>query len=195
MSYRPVPEIRTERLTMTLARTDHAKLFVDFFDQNRARFDPWDPPRPDNFYTTAWWESRITQDHEEFQGERALRLTLFDRHRENGPIVGHCHFTQMARGPFQACTLGYAVDHRYAGRGYMREAASAALAHIFNEMGFHRVMANYSPMNERSGALLRRLGFSVEGYARDYLFINGQWRDHILTAITNPNPTPPPRRT
>jgi ribosomal-protein-alanine N-acetyltransferase len=46
-------------------------------------------------------------------------------------------------------------------------------------------MANYIPTNERSGLLLKRLGFAVEGYARDYLLINGQWRDHVLTALTN----------
>lgn len=47
-------------------------------------------------------------------------------------------------------------------------------------------MANYVPTNERSGRLLRRLGFTVEGYARDYLFIDGAWRDHVLTSLTNP---------
>ena len=38
---------------------------------------------------------------------------------------------------------------------------------------------------------LRRLGFVVQGYARDYLHIDGEWRDHILTALTNPNPEDP----
>ncbi|MNL86782.1 ribosomal-protein-S5-alanine N-acetyltransferase [compost metagenome] len=46
-------------------------------------------------------------------------------------------------------------------------------------------MANYIPENERSGALLKRLGFEVEGLARDYLKINGAWRDHVLTARIN----------
>ena len=38
---------------------------------------------------------------------------------------------------------------------------------------------------------LRGLGFVPEGYARDYLFIDGAWRDHIMTALTNPAPMAP----
>lgn len=48
-------------------------------------------------------------------------------------------------------------------------------------------MAAYLPDNERSGKLLKRLGFVVEGYARDYLMIDGQWQDHILTSLINHN--------
>ncbi|MFV8766233.1 30S ribosomal protein S5 alanine N-acetyltransferase, partial [Yersinia enterocolitica] len=29
-----------------------------------------------------------------------------------------------------------------------------------------------------------------EGYAKDYLLIDGQWRDHVLTALTNKEWTP-----
>ena len=47
-------------------------------------------------------------------------------------------------------------------------------------------MANYRPENDRSRKLLERLGFVREGLARDYLFIDGAWRDHVLTALTNP---------
>jgi len=33
---------------------------------------------------------------------------------------------------------------------------------------------------------LLRLGFTREGIARDYLFIDGAWRDHVLTSLTHP---------
>jgi ribosomal-protein-alanine N-acetyltransferase len=48
-------------------------------------------------------------------------------------------------------------------------------------------MANYMPHNRRSGNVLKRLGFVVEGYARDYLMINGKWEDHIFTSLINPH--------
>ena len=66
-------------------------------------------------------------------------------------------------------------------------ALAAAIAYCFEEMKLHRIMANYMPTNERSARLLRKLGFVPEGFARDYLFLGGTWRDHVLTSLTNPN--------
>ena len=69
----------------------------------------------------------------------------------------------------------------------MTEGLKAATQYLFQELNFHRVMANYMPHNRRSCNVLKRLGFVIEGYARDYLLINGQWEDHIMTSLTNPN--------
>ena len=41
------------------------------------------------------------------------------------------------------------------------------------------------PSNKRSAQLLQKIGFIIEGYAKNYLLINGQWEDHILTSLTN----------
>ena len=68
----------------------------------------------------------------------------------------------------------------------MTEAVNAVVEYGFKDKNLHRIMANYIPSNVRSGNLLRRLGFTVEGYARDYLYLNGKWEDHILTSKTNP---------
>ena len=68
----------------------------------------------------------------------------------------------------------------------MQEALSQAIGHAFLQLGLHRIMANTRTENRRSQALLQRLGFQQEGYARDYLKIDGQWRDHVLNALINP---------
>ncbi len=69
----------------------------------------------------------------------------------------------------------------------MTEGLRAAIEFVFKKLNFHRVMANHLPENTRSEALLKRLGFEREGYAREYLFLNGAWRDHVLNSLVNPN--------
>ena len=65
-----------------------------------------------------------------------------------------------------------------------REPGKREQRYMQRSQHIHRIMANYMPHNQRSGGLLARLGFEKEGYAKDYLLIDGQWRDHVLTALT-----------
>ena len=77
-------------------------------------------------------------------------------------------------------------------RGFVEEVLSlvawvfavVAIRYMQRTQHIHRIMANYMPHNQRSGNLLARLGFEKEGYAKDYLLIDGEWRDHVLTALT-----------
>ncbi len=199
ISPRSVPLIESERLCLTLLPPSSALRVVAYYHNNRAHLAPWDPVRPLAFYTEAFWTRALTQAHTEFQEGRAIRLQIVARDHFEGEVLGICNFSQLFRGTFCACYLGYSLDHRYEGKGYMREALHAAIDYMFRVEQIHRIMANYIPTNERSGRLLRRLGFVVEGYARDYLFLNGAWRDHVLTSLTNPTldapaPRPPAPR-
>ena len=70
----------------------------------------------------------------------------------------------------------------------MREALIAIVEHAFShEIHLHRIQANVRPENLRSLRLLESLGFEREGIAKDYLFINGAWRDHVMLALRNHN--------
>ena len=89
----------------------------------------------------------------------------------------------MIRGAFQACHLEFSIAAEAQGQGLMQEGLSAAIALVFDTYGLHRIMASYCHDNVRSGQLLQRLGFNIEGTARSYLKINGVWRDHVLTAL------------
>ncbi len=179
--------ITTPRLRLSGPDRDLAPAVVAFFVENRAHLAATSPPQPDDFFTLEGASRRLAQAEEDLAVERRLPFFVLS----GDEVIGTVNFNQCFRGPFQACYLGYAIGKRFEGRGLMREALEAALDHVFTDRGFHRVMANYLPTNERSGGLLRRLGFVVEGYARDYLFIDGAWRDHVLTAKTNPSPRTP----
>lgn len=183
------PELRTDRLRLGLLASDRASEVAAFFEHNLEHFEPWDPPHPDDFVTQAFWRDRLERNRAECTDGHSLRFFLLLR--DTGAIGGTCSFDNFSHGPFQACTLGYGLGREYEGQGLMSEALNAAIPYVFGVIGLHRIMANYMPENERSSALLERLGFEREGYAKDYLFIRGAWRDHVLTALTNPNPKPP----
>ncbi|HEX4355765.1 MAG TPA: GNAT family N-acetyltransferase, partial [Polyangiales bacterium] len=160
---------------------------VAFFTRNRQHFSRWDPPAPPDFYTVKFWERSVARSVEEFRADRAVRFDLHDGTvTDSRRVIGRLGFSQIFRGPFQSCILGYQVDAAYEGQGLMFEALQAAIRYMFDIKQLHRIQANHLPENARSAALLARLGFSREGLAKDYLFIAGTWRDHVLNALTNP---------
>jgi ribosomal-protein-alanine N-acetyltransferase len=177
--------LATSRLTLQLMAAEHAAELVEFFRRNEARLRPWDPPRPRGILETCFWQAEAARAEADFRAGVVVRWLMFARD-DAEHVVGRINYTQIVRGPFQSCLLGYAIDGECEGRGLMFEALRATLRHVFDVLHLHRVQANHVAENVRSARLLRRLGFQVEGLARDYLYINGAWRDHVLTALTYP---------
>ncbi|WP_281645717.1 ribosomal protein S5-alanine N-acetyltransferase [Parendozoicomonas sp. Alg238-R29] len=180
------PVIFTERLILEVCTENDAELVLKFYVDNLDHLSRWEPERSAEFYTIEHWQKTLQENRLLLLEGSAVKFVVFNKERTK--VVGTCNFNNITRGVFQACHLGYAIAGRYQGQGYMYEAAKAGIEFMFNDMGMHRVMANYMPANERSGVLLERLGFEKEGYARDYLKIAGEWEDHVLTALINPQP-------
>lgn len=157
-----------------------------FAEENRAHLAPWEPPCPSDYFSLGFWRERLRKNLIEFDKGVSVRFSIFWKDDPDSPVLGNCNFSNIVWGAFHCATLGYRLDHRVEGKGVMTEALAGAIRYMFEEQGFHRIQANYRPTNEKSGNVLRRLGFVVEGYARDYLFIDGDWRDHVLTSLTNP---------
>ena len=182
-----LPELATARLAVRLARPGMQAAMARFLRDNfTGHLDRWSPPAASAFFTEDFWRDRLAIAVEEFHAGRAARFVLQPPGPETGPVIGTCNYTNIVRGPFLACHLGYQIARSHEGQGLMAEALRATNAFAFRELRLHRIMANYRPENERSGRLLERLGFVREGLARDYLFIDGAWRDHVLTALANP---------
>ena len=181
-----LPQLHTERLIIRLATEGDAPAIVRYLTENRTFLEPFDPVRPPEFYTEEFWRIIAQANIDEFRNDRSLRLFLFLKESPN-TVIGMANFVNFVRGAFHACHLGYSIAEEFQGKGYMFEALRVTIDYVFDTVNMHRIMANYMPHNRRSGKLLRRLGFNAEGYARDYLQINGEWEDHILTSLVNPH--------
>ncbi len=174
-----------QRLHLRYLLEQDAALAHDYVCRNRHHLAPWEPARDEAYYTLDKARERLLSNQKQIEAGLASLFAVI----HNQQMVGICHFSNIVRGAFQACHLGYAIDQRLQGHGYMQEALQLGIGYMFAEKGLHRIMANYLPENQRSGKLLQKLGFEREGYARDYLKINGVWRDHILTALIAPDPS------
>ncbi|MEO0548854.1 MAG: GNAT family N-acetyltransferase [Pseudomonadota bacterium] len=176
--------IETSRTRLEYLDENHADLIVKYYETNADHLAPWEPLRPKGYHSVVKWRSRCRQAQLEHQQGTARRLVAIMK--STGDIGAICNFTNIVGPPMEACYLGYSVAKNLEGQGVMSEVVSTAAQHIFETLNLHRIMANYVPENKRSGAMLARLGFEREGLARSYLKINGEWRDHILTAKLNP---------
>ena len=102
---------------------------------------------------------------------------------QDGAIIGSITLSQIFLGGFRTAYLGCYVGASYAGRGIMTEALQLMLRYAFEKLKLHRLEANIQPANAASIALVKRAGFSREGFSRRYLKICGRWRDHERWAI------------
>ncbi|MCG2598981.1 MULTISPECIES: GNAT family N-acetyltransferase [Burkholderiales] len=180
----PTGSLDTQRLSLRPALREHAPALLAYHLANLAHLQPWEPARPESFHTLSATEERLGAMQTHAAAGQALHLLLFDR--ADARLIGNCSFTNIVRGPFQACHLGFSIAQDRQGQGLMRECLVAATHHMFTEHGLHRIMANHRPENTRSARLLDSLGFEREGVARAYLKINGAWADHVLTSLINP---------
>jgi len=178
------PQLSTPRLLVRLAAKRDVYEIARYYRTNRAFLAPFEPTRSNDFFAEDFWRGQIERNLIEFNYSQSLRLFVFEQAKPE-IIIGIINFTQFFRAPFHACTLGYSLAENKQGKGYMSEAVTLSMQYVFNELNVHRIVANYMPRNQRSGNVLKRLGFVVEGYARDYLLINGKWEDHILTSRIN----------
>lgn len=154
--------------------------------RNRAFLAEWQPAVDEEFYTVEFQRDRLQFEAEQRKQGRMVRLWFFNKHdRAYTQIIGFLNFSNIVRGAFQSCHLGYAIDQANANQGLMTEALRQAITFAFEDLKLHRIEANIMPRNHRSARVVEKLGFVNEGLSRKYLKINGVWEDHIHYVMLN----------
>ncbi|MCX8502330.1 MAG: GNAT family protein [Alphaproteobacteria bacterium] len=142
---------------------------------------PWEPVWPPDALSRAAWRRFYQRVVSEWHDDRAYSFFIFHRHRDM--MIGGINLNRVERGVAQRATLGYWIGEPFKRQGYMTEALRLAVQLGFGELHLQRLQAAFVPNNQGSRALLRRLGFVEEGRLRNYLQINGEWQDHVMTSL------------
>ena len=163
-----------------------AEAYVAYLQRNWSRFRGAMPTADVTTFAAETYRQRFAPAADASGPPDVVAMMIFE---VDGPgrVVGDITFSNIVYGAFRACHLGFRIDAELEGLGIMRRAAETCCEAMFVRFGLHRIMANYRPENARSTALLKRLGFEEEGFARAYLHLDGEWRDHVLTALVRPS--------
>lgn len=175
------PKLSYGRVSLRPARPGDWRQWARLRERSRDFLVPWEPTWPADALSRPAFRRRLRQYLSEMRDGHGYNFLIF--RKSDRVLLGGVSMTNVRRGVAQSASLGYWIGAPYARQGYMAEALTAILDFSFSTLGLHRLEAACLPNNAASQNLLRKLGFAEEGYAREYLRINGVWRDHVLFAV------------
>jgi ribosomal-protein-alanine N-acetyltransferase len=174
----PELAVKSQRVYLRApAMTDHAE-WASLREQSRDFLTPWEPIWPADDLTRAAFRRRLKRYAEDQRTDQAYAFLIF--RNDDDALLGGITLANLRRGVAQAGSIGYWVGEPYARQGYMSAALRALIPFAFDSLRLHRLEAACIPTNAASIRLLEKTGFTREGYAREYLCINGVWADHLL---------------
>ncbi|GLF89738.1 putative ribosomal-protein-alanine acetyltransferase [Bacillus safensis] len=168
----------------TLTEHDAAALFTLELE-NRSYFQQFTPLVNDDFFTLPRQIERIQRSVQRSAQDEAYMHGIFLN--ETDALIGTISLSSVVRGPIEGALLGYVLDQKQGGNGYMTEAIRLMIDYAFFELNLHRIEAGVKPDNMGSIRVLEKTGFENEGLNRKKVKINGVWEDHYLFAIIHPD--------
>lgn len=178
LEIKPFPEtIESHRLRLERHRPVTADSLFRMIDRNRAHlrpFMPWELSTQKEEDSRAWiqlssqqWEKGLSFDYGIFL-------------RSSGKLIG-CFGVHTISWENHRAELGYWLDEKFQGQGFVSEAVEAAEEMLFRQ-GFHRIEIRCSAENSRSQAVATRSGYRMEARLREHAIQNGAFRDTLIFA-------------
>ena len=167
--------------------SDHAE-WAALREASRDFLTPWEPAWPADDLARSSFRRRIKRYSEDQRSDLAYAFFVF--RKIDDVLVGGLTLANIRRGCAQAGSLGYWMGAAYARLGHMTAAVTAIIPFAFGTLKLHRIEAACIPANVASVRLLERTGFKREGFARQYLCIDGAWQDHLLYGRIKDDPSP-----
>jgi [ribosomal protein S5]-alanine N-acetyltransferase len=182
------PAIVGERVVLRVPQMSDFAEWAALREASRDFLTPWEPTWPPDDLTRGSYRRRIKRYSEDQRGDLAYPFFVFRKH--DNVLVGGLTLANIRRGCAQTGNLGYWTGAPHARQGYMSAAVGSLLPFAFQTLRLHRIEAACIPANAASIRLLEKSEFRREGFAREYLCIDGVWQDHLLYARLKHDPSP-----
>ena len=179
MAGKQVAFTRLESARLILRRFADADLvpFLAYLnDPLVARYQSWES------YTEQQAREAIEKQQNLEPGLPGQWFTFALELKETGALVGHVALSVREEDHSQA-EIGFTLAREYHGQGLAFEAAASVLNYVFTGLRLHRVTATTDCENQRSVALLTRLGMRREGHFIKNIWFKGKWGDEFLYAL------------
>jgi len=177
----PATRLVGRRVTLRPPARDDFDEWAQLREASRRFLTPWEPTWSQDALTRASYRQRLFHYAAEWRSGQGYNFFLFGN--VGGALLGGIGLSQIRHGVADSGGLGYWMGQQFAGQRYMTEGLALMLGFAFGRLKLHRVEAACLPHNEASRTVLAKNGFREEGYAKEYLCIDGRWQDHVLFAI------------
>ncbi|MDN3439711.1 GNAT family protein [Planococcus sp. APC 3900] len=160
---------------------EDAEEMVQLLLRNRDYWSIYEPRHRDSYFSAAVQREKIRESIYQARENREYSVGIFEH--ETNKLIGHISVYSVKRMPFLSALVGYSIDEAYIGKGIATEAVKLMTAFGFEQLRLHRIEAYVSPENIGSIRVLEKTGFHQEGLLKEFLYINGEWKDHYYYAM------------
>jgi len=178
------PVLTGPTVTLRAPRSGDYHSWRTLRSESREFLKPFEPRWTEADLGQRVYAARLRRGREEARAGTDYTFFVFISEGGTEQLAGGLTLSNVRRRAAQFVTLGYWMGREYAGRGLMTEAVSLVIPFVFDTLVLHRIHAAFLPDNMASRRVLEKNGFREEGFAENYLQIDGRWADHVLFGLT-----------
>ncbi len=179
-------ELHIDDFTLVPLYTIKVPTLLEFNRANRFHIERNFPTKHEDFYTLEAHQRHVLESLLNFERGDAFSFAFMSKNRK---MIGKSSLYRVLRDNYACAYISLLIDYRHQHMGLGNKVIKRMLEFAFEDLKLHRVVAEVMPTNFPTIALLKKNGFVQEGVIRQCINVFGQWEDHAIFSIVNPNET------
>ena len=164
-------------LTLSPIKREDAHSIFALVEKNRSYLREWLPWLDFNT-SVADSETFIQDSLNQATKQSGLVMTICYQNSICG-VIGFNSINSLHR----VCEIGYWIDADHQGLGIITKSTRALIKLAFEDLAMNKVCIPVAEQNTRSRAVPEKLGFKIEGVARDAEWLYDHYVNHVLYAL------------